>query len=236
MSRFPRLRILLSSALLACPVAFAQGKFSAADVQRLTALADQVKSAVQADDVQKAERRASDLLVALVRIRQQTASTPAQRLQSLEQSVAGMDTLHRFYALSDLAVAAFDAGELGKARSYANELLSLASRYAKDWNNGNAIYYGNLVLGRLALRENDTRKAKALLLAAGHTHGSPQLNSFGPNLMLAKELLDKGERDTVLQFFALCKVFWKMDRGLLDQWSATVRGGGMPDFGSHLST
>ena len=45
--------------------------------------------------------------------------------------------------------------------------------------------------------------ANAYLLAVGRTPGSPQLNSFGPNMALAAELLQKEVRDTVLQYFEL---------------------------------
>jgi hypothetical protein len=217
--------------LLAGFVSSAQSRISNADVQRLSDLSDQVKSALQAGDVNGAEHSASDLLVGLVRLRQANAPTPATRLQQLEQAATG----NRFYALADLAKAAFDAGDLTKATSYANELLSLAPQNRKDWNYGNAIYYGNFVLGRVALRGGDVAGAKRSLLAAAQTPGSPQLNSFGPNVTLAKELLDKGARDTVLEYFALCRSFWKLDRGLLDQWSATVRGGGIPQFNSNLN-
>jgi len=41
-------------------------------------------------------------------------------------------------------------------------------------------------------------------------------NSFGPNVSLAKDLLEKGERDTVVEYFEACKKFWKMDRGILN--------------------
>ena len=61
-----------------------------------------------------------------------------------------------------------------------------------------------------------------------------QMNSFGPNMMLAKDLLEKGERDTVLQYFELCRKFWKMDWGKLNQWSKEVRMGQTPDFGANL--
>jgi hypothetical protein len=33
-----------------------------------------------------------------------------------------------------------------------------------------------------------------------------------------------------LQFLAQCKKFWKRDRGKLEQWSAAIRGGGIPKF------
>jgi hypothetical protein len=38
----------------------------------------------------------------------------------------------------------------------------------------------------------------------------------------------------VLQYFSLCRAFWKLRPETLDAWSATVRGGGMPDFGANL--
>ncbi len=53
-------------------------------------------------------------------------------------------------------------------------------------------------------------------------------------MALAKELLDKGERDAVLEFFTLCKAFWKDRAKQLDEWSDTVRKGGIPRFGANL--
>jgi hypothetical protein len=46
-------------------------------------------------------------------------------------------------------------------------------------------------------------------MAAGATPGSPQLDSFGPNLTLAKELFEKSQPDVILHYFALCKNFWE---------------------------
>ena len=60
------------------------------------------------------------------------------------------------------------------------------------------------------------------------------MNSFGPNMSLAKDLLEKGERDTVLQYFELCRKFWTMDYGKLDEWSQEVRAGKIPRFGANL--
>jgi len=105
----------------------------------------------------------------------------------------------------------------------------------KSWDHGNAIHHGNLILGRLALRRGELDKAKQHLLAAGRTPGSPQLDSFGPNMTLALELIEKGERQAVLEYFELCARFWKLDRGQLKAWAATVKGGGTPDFGANLN-
>jgi hypothetical protein len=53
-------------------------------------------------------------------------------------------------------------------------------------------------------------------------------------MSLAKDLLSHGERDTVLDFFTLCRSFWKSGSAKLDDWTAVVRGGAMPDFGANL--
>lgn len=141
----------------------------------------------------------------------------------------------RFYRLDDLAKQAFEAGEIEKASKYANELLETAQKYPKDWNYGNAIHHGNNVLGRVALKQGDVKRADEYLLNAGKTPGSPQLNSFGPNMCLAKELLEKGEKDAVLQYFELCRKFWSMGAEKLDNWTKEVKAGKTPDFGENLS-
>jgi hypothetical protein len=115
-----------------------------------------------------------------------------------------------------------------------NELLSEAAKNADDPSYGNAIYHGNMALGRVALRQGDVTKAGKLLLEAGRTPGSTQLNSFGPDMTLAQELLEKGEREVVLQYFALCRRFWASGSQQPDVWSKTVREGGTPKFGANL--
>jgi predicted Zn-dependent protease len=141
----------------------------------------------------------------------------------------------RFYRLDDLAKQAFEAGEIKKASKYANELLEAAQNNPKDWNYGNAIHDGNSVLGRIALKQGDVKKAVQYLLDAGKTPGSPQLDSFGPNMCLAKELLEKGEKDAVLQYFMHCRKFWSMGTEKLNNWTKEVKAGKTPDFGGNLS-
>ena len=72
------------------------------------------------------------------------------------------------------------------------------------------------------------------LLEAGKSPGSPQMDTFGPNMSLARDLVEKGERETVLQYFELCRKFWKLGQDRLDQWTKDVRAGQMPDFGANL--
>ena len=166
---------------------------------------------------------------------EEKASLTQKALSIRERGLAKANAEERFYELGDLATAAFEAGETAKAEQYAFELLQEAQTFKNDWNYGNAIHKGNIVLGRIALRHHDIAGAKQHLLSAGETPGSPQLDSFGPNMTLAKELLEKGEREAVLSYLQSCTKFWKMGGDKLEGWIATVKGGGTPDFSSNLS-
>ncbi len=150
------------------------------------------------------------------------------------------DLYRQFGLLSDLALAALAAGENKKAEDYAGRLLALT----KDTESqvgiepariGYAIHSGNIVLGYVALDKGETNKAKEYLLAAGKVTGRPAtLISFGPDMSLAKRLIEKGERDTVIQYFDLCSKFWEMHSKTLENWTNIVKKGGMPDFQANL--
>ena len=140
----------------------------------------------------------------------------------------------RFDLLVDLAQAALRADEREKARAYAEEQLAKARLPEFADAAGAAIHYGNLVLGHLALASGDVEGAKGHLVGAGRTPGSAPLCSFGPSMVLAKELLDRGEREAVLHYLRLCSVFWQPDDQCLDQWIWTIEHGGVPDFGVRL--
>ena len=135
---------------------------------------------------------------------------------------------------ASLPEAAFAAGDIPKATAYANRLLNEAISYRTRWDYGNAIHQGNLVLGRIAVREGRLAEAVTFLRASGQTPGSPQLNSFGPNMSLAKDLLEQGETDAVLDYFELCRKFWTMGGSRLDTWAAAVEAGKLPSFGANL--
>jgi tetratricopeptide (TPR) repeat protein len=163
------------------------------------------------------------------------ARTFQERLQKAESQLAGPRTdLNRFYNLCDAAKTSFELGAFENARKYSMELLALAPQFKTDWNYGNAIHDGNMVLGRLALLESKIDDAKSYLLAAGKTPGSPQLDSFGPNLSLAKDLLEQGHREVVIQYLDLCAKFWEKQFNDIDKWKSEIRAGKVPGFGANL--
>lgn len=134
--------------------------------------------------------------------------------------------------LTNLAKTAFAAGRIDDARKFAQEMLD---NDTPGWNHGNRIHHGNLILGRIALVDGNIDEAKSRLLLAGQTNGSPLLNSFGPNMLLAKELLERGETEVVLEYFELCKVFRSSPRQKLDQWIDDVKSNRIPQFGGNLA-
>ena len=135
------------------------------------------------------------------------------------------------YLLDDLAEMAFDCGEPNLARRAALKSVHQARKY-RDWYTGNAIHDGNAILGRIALAEGDVKKALIHLKEASRTPGSPQLNSFGPNMTLAQELLKLGERKAVLSYLAACKKFWKSTSRRIDACIKRIEQGENPDLRS----
>lgn len=160
---------------------------------------------------------------------------PSKRLAEAEAELSSaQDEMDRFDVLGEAALMSLEIGASEKAKVYAKELLELAPKFSDDWNYGNAIHEGNLVLGRLELRAGNIEAAKRHLLESAKINGSPQLNSFGPKMILAKELLEKGEREVVLEYFSLCGKFWELGQEKLKKWTAMVQAGEIPDFGPNL--
>jgi hypothetical protein len=116
-----------------------------------------------------------------------------------------------------------------KAAAYASELLAGVGGPAARAD-GNAIHDGHRILGHVALNAADVEGAKRHLLESAKTPGSPVLNSFGPELTLANDLLKKGEPDTVIQYLESLPRFWQGRQEAIDQWVILIRAGKAPDL------
>jgi hypothetical protein len=155
----------------------------------------------------------------------------------------------RAFHLSLQMHAAFAGGDPYSARPLALQYLASVSDIPCDWNYGNAIHDANSVLGLLALHEGNMAQALHYLTAAGESPGSPQLNSFGPSLMLANELAAAGEYDAVAAYISAVGKFWKPDDTTLlafalpflkdpdplSSWLRELRNRRVPDFGINAS-
>jgi hypothetical protein len=146
--------------------------------------------------------------------------------------------------LQKLTRAAFWAGNYAQARTYAHDWLRVSAqleqasapltqnqRFARAADRGDAIHDANMILGEIALSEGRIKEAGGFLIEAGKATNGWTLTSYGPDLALANDLLDQGERQAVLTFFEECRVFWKIGHDRLSQWTTAVQAGRKPDFG-----
>lgn len=151
----------------------------------------------------------------------------------LQQLSSAQDKNEKFVHLPSAAAAAFHLGLYSEARAYAETALALAPQFEGTWNYGNAVHLGHTVLGLLALNEGNDSLACSELYESGSTPGSPQLNTFGPTMQLAKALLRKGHVVPVLEYLTQCRAFWEMGGKWLDLWEQKVKAGLVPNFFQH---
>jgi hypothetical protein len=140
--------------------------------------------------------------------------------------------------LGSVAKAALEAGLTDEAKSYADQALALAAedRFKnaptvsfQGSAEGDAVFLGNLVLGRLALLRGDVAAAEKYLLLSGQIKaGEPTF--WGPNMTLARELLKRHRSKVVLEFLEEVKLFWRSDGSQqADNWAGMIRAGKIPD-------
>lgn len=185
----------------------------------------------RAVELEPSNRRAADAARGVYQIMASRERDPARKLQLLEKAAAFRgDERFAAYVLADLARAQFDAGAMEKAAATAAALLESAAKYAEPGNSTGAIHWGNIVLGRIAMKEGKVEEAAKRLIAAGKTEKTPVLSSFGPDWQLAKELANSGESGVVLEYIELCRKFWEMGGRALDFWAGAIRAGGVPTF------
>lgn len=147
---------------------------------------------------------------------------------------------NHFYLLNYLIAESVKTNNLADAAKYSQEALVLAPLYKEDWNYGNAIFDANMALGLKNLEDKKINEAKANLIAAGKTPGSPQLNSFGlvtTDMTLARKLLEIGETNTVLDFLKLTSKFWKgsaPENKTLTTWIKQVSQNEIPNFKKYV--
>lgn len=163
------------------------------------------------------------------------AATLKRAFDYLEKALARANSPEeRLHRLDEIAKLAFNVGEYEKAGKYAKELLALAQPHPKDEKYGPALHDGHMVLGRLALKHKSVAEAREHLLAAGNVVGGGTLTSFGPNMSLANDLLNYGEKQVVIDYLRLCKNFWSGPHTPIDGWISLIESGRKPDFGANL--
>ena len=112
-----------------------------------------------------------------------------------------------FCTIGKAGIAYFNQGNIVEAKKLADELTGMMAKKQNEKMYGDAIQDTNIIYGRMALANGNIEEAKKHLLAAGSSSGSGVMDFFGPNMTLAKDLLEKGQNGTVLKYFELCGKF-----------------------------
>lgn len=150
-------------------------------------------------------------------------------LQAALDNLAAAQTPElRFRTLGPAAKQCFAAGRYDEARQHAQELAGLLPAFRQHPDYGQALHDANVVWGRLAVREGRLEDAKRHLFESIRVPSAPMMD-YGPNLGLARDLLEKGEQQAVLDYLARVKRFWNFSR--VDDWRQQIQQGQIPDFG-----
>ena len=95
---------------------------------------------------------------------------------------------------------------------------------------GNAIYTANLILSQAALAKNDIPTAKRYLFEAVTAPTAQTAEQVGLDTSVVQVLLQRGERDSVLQYFEQGRHLWPVGNGQINRWQNLIRAGRMPNF------
>jgi tetratricopeptide (TPR) repeat protein len=149
----------------------------------------------------------------------QRADEAYKRVLALTRNIQARESL-----AGEMAQAAFKMGDFPGSAEYAKIQLSGKDRSAPQ--------RANTILGRVALRSGDVSSAKQFLLDSSKPEAAKDISLSGPIMVLAKELLERGERDTVLQYLDNCLALWPRGENVLQVWIAEIRNGKTPNFGN----
>ena len=144
-----------------------------------------------------------------IRVRSQRTSDPAEKLRLLNEASSLAPENQKRNMLADIAVAEFEASDDADAERDAQTLVA-SNRGLHDY------HVGQTVLGRLALAHGKEAEAREHLLASVNPPPPIKNLTLRPNMQLAQEILDAGDRDSVVAFLEACRPLWTFDQGRLD--------------------
>ena len=141
-----------------------------------------------------------------------------------------------FFEYNQLISSSYNKNDFEEVVNLSKAYLSLAEQHKDNWNYGNAIHQANTYIGLASLRLGQVEIAKYHLLEANKNQGSPQLKSFGPNMLLAKILLEAGDFKTPVLYLNESKKYWNFVFRIwkLKKWIKIMEQGKIPNFGPHL--
>jgi len=181
-----------------------------------------------------------ELLGNLLMLRRKQAPDAASAIELATKAVQAYTRAHELESWDfarhglqiDIARAAVAANLLDAATTAAENILRDAPKFERTWIYGNAIHWAHIVRGKVARHRGDLDRASEELLLSADTPGSPQLDSFGPDIELAQWLIDDGRAGVVRDYLTRCKRFWQLHDEQLKTWIAKIESGESPRLSS----
>jgi peroxiredoxin len=166
-------------------------------------------------------------LAPLVRSEANRAEDPRERARLFSEAIGFAAERDKSTYLADLAKAEFEAGDDAAATRDARRVVEAAAELVKrnPFQAATMINAGNSVLGRIALAHGDVAEAQARLRASLDVAESTDFRFAGPDMTLAGDLADAGERDAVISYLESSREFWPHDRGLVDHYIKSIKAG-----------
>lgn len=183
----------------------------------------------RAIELAPAEAEWKALLVPVLRLQASRSEDPRERARLLREAMGFLPQRDTPTALTELAKAEFESGDDEAARRDAQRAVEGAVDVAKrnPQQAATLINRGNSVLGRIALAHGDLAQARERLRASLRFAAPASVNFgvAGPDLSLAEDLADAGERDAVIEYLEASRQFWPYDRGLAGHYIRSIQAG-----------
>lgn len=128
-----------------------------------------------------------------------------------------------------LAQYAFLAGQLDQAEEIAK--IMMKSDDPSSYTSRTQRYIAHIILGRVALERKQVERAKTHLKSATQCARGLLLTTYGPDMSLAKGLLDHGMQFVVLEYLKQFLSSPSKMNPFFEKWIEEINAGKVPDFG-----
>lgn len=150
----------------------------------------------------------------------------------MKDTVSSLD-LQKSLKINRLIADSYHSRNFAAALTYIEGSLLFAKKMQGNWDHDNLKHRGYTYSGLIAIELGNIEEANRYLILSAALKGSPQLRSFGPDMILASKLLDFGQKASVLDYLHLCGKFWRWPMGFfkLRKWKSQILKGQHPNFG-----
>jgi hypothetical protein len=156
-----------------------------------------------------------------IHMRAQRTNDAAEKLRLLLESSNLLPGDQRLNLRAEIALAEFEASDDAGAEREARALVASTTSF-HDY------HIGQTVLGRIALAKGREAEAREHLLASVKPLAPFRNPATQPNMTLAQEIYDSGDRDTVVAFLEASRAVWGYDQGRLDHMINFVKRSSTP--------